>query len=67
MCGRITQYRQAQEYMQALNFPALLSKDAAERGPSYNTPPGSMPLVRVDREGWPQTTLVTGLAAATHG
>jgi putative SOS response-associated peptidase YedK len=43
MCGRITQYRKAQEYMQALDFPASLSEEAAEREPSYNTPPGSTP------------------------
>jgi putative SOS response-associated peptidase YedK len=43
MCGRITQYRKAQEYMQALGFPASVSKEAAERAPSYNTPPGSTP------------------------
>jgi putative SOS response-associated peptidase YedK len=43
MCGRITQYRKAQEYMQALDFPESLSEEAAEREPSYNTPPGSTP------------------------
>jgi putative SOS response-associated peptidase YedK len=43
MCGRITQYRKAQEYMQALDFPVSLSEEAAQREPSYNTPPGSMP------------------------
>lgn len=43
MCGRITQYRKAQEYMQALDVPASLSEEAAEREPSYNTPPGSTP------------------------
>ena len=45
MCGRITQYRKAQEYMQALGLPAVVSKDAAEREPSYNTSPGSTPLL----------------------
>ena len=43
MCGRITQYRKAQEYMQALGFPAALSEGAVQREPSYNTPPGSTP------------------------
>jgi len=43
MCGRISQYRKAEEYMQALDFPPSLSEEAAERAPSYNTPPGSTP------------------------
>lgn len=43
MCGRITQYRKAQEYMQALDFPPSLSQEATQRQPSYNTPPGSKP------------------------
>ena len=43
MCGRITQYRQAQDYMQALGLPAFMSEHAAERQASYNTPPGTTP------------------------
>ena len=43
MCGRITQYRKAQEYMEALHVPAAVSEEAAAREPSYNTPPGSTP------------------------
>src|SRR6476620_3104550 len=54
MCGRITQYRKAQDYMQALDFPPTLSKEAAERQPSYNTPPGSMPwLIHAFNDGKP--------------
>ncbi len=43
MCGRITQYRKAQDYMQALDLPALISEHAAQRQASYNTPPGTAP------------------------
>ena len=43
MCGRITQYRKAQDYMEALDLPALISEHAADRHPSYNTPPGTTP------------------------
>lgn len=43
MCGRITQHRKPQDYMQALDFPAAMSEHAAERQPSYNTPPGTTP------------------------
>ena len=45
MCGRITQHRKPQDYMQALDFPASISQHAAERQPSYNTPPGTTPLL----------------------
>jgi putative SOS response-associated peptidase YedK len=59
MCGRITQYRKAQEYMQALDFPATLSKEAAERQPSYNTPPGSTPwLIHLFNDGKPEIDAV---------
>lgn len=54
MCGRITQYRKAQEYMQALDFPASLSAEAAQHAPSYNTPPGSTPwLIHAFNDGAP--------------
>lgn len=43
MCGRITQYRKAQQYMQALDLPVLISAHASERQASYNTPPGTTP------------------------
>jgi len=43
MCGRITQHRKPEEYAQALGLPVELSEQAAERRPSYNTPPGTTP------------------------
>jgi putative SOS response-associated peptidase YedK len=59
MCGRITQYRKAEEYMQALHVPATLSKEAAERQPSYNTPPGSTPwLIHAFNDGKPEMDAV---------
>ena len=55
MCGRITQYRKAQQYMQALEFPPVIGKEAAERAPSYNVPPGSTPwLIHPFNDGEPR-------------
>jgi putative SOS response-associated peptidase YedK len=59
MCGRITQYRKAQEYMQALDFPPTLTTEAADRAPSYNTPPGSTPwLIHAFDDGMPKIDAV---------
>ena len=59
MCGRITQYRKAQEYLQALGFPAVVSEHASDRQPSYNTPPGTTPwLIHAFGESGPMIDTV---------